>query len=758
MKRTVTILLAIWLFVLNFQVAAEDELVNLALGRGDSAVSVYTVPAISPLPNIFDGDLATSSEVRGDEGIDGPDFSFDLGGPCVISKVILYSASQKSGNTVPYRNDIYFATEPNVWHKYSDLGGSVTYTFISKGELVDGVESPGYICKHEFTMPNINAKYIRMKDPLKTKYRIVYELEVFGNYANAGSSVATLSSIEFDKGVLEPDFYPYQTQYSMNVEGMDTFPAITNALPTDINASVEIIQATEMTKKAEIIVTAQDGVNTKRYTINMGNEEESSSKLKEITATKGKVAPAVSSDVVQYSIAITDDDEMPIIDVSTVSRDAVATILQQPTVSDPKAIIEVANGDGSETTTYTVDVFRYNVKLSTLEVSTGELSPEFSPTVTEYTVTAESGNTPVAITATAADSDAQLSVKQPSDTDNTGRVTVNSEDASVFKNYNITIRYVQNIDQAQIAALSAIRNYTATNDTTESDIFSAVKTAINNPNIAVDWTTEFSKTDATSKKSGSISGVITLTLRDETRNVDINNTISKLTVSGGSGGGGGGGGGGAVVRIPTQNTEPLTDEKEPSTEDNESSTENNEPSTENTNDELTGHWGEDEIRPLLESGVVEGDGESLNLEKEVTRAEFATMLIRGFDIEVVKFSDVGNDVKAEDWFADYVQTAVENKIMQGNGDILRPNDFITREEAATVLMNTYELVFGKLKEKTEVSFTDKNDISEWAKDSVNGAVSAGLIKGFETGEFMPFTQLKREQAMVMIYRMLLHKS
>lgn len=746
MKRVLIVLLAVLLSATNIHVFAEDELVNLALGRGDSAVSVYYVPAISPLPNIFDGNIRTSSEVRGDEGVDGPEFWFDLGGPCVVSKVILYSATQKSGNTVPFRNDIYFATAPNEWHKYSDLGGTVTYTFIPQGELINGVESAGYICKHEFTMPNVNAMYIKMKDPLKSKYRIVYEIEVFGNYAQSGSSVTTLSSIELDKGELTPDFNPYETEYYVDIEDMDSLPVITEAVPQDSNATVEIIQATDITRKAEVIVTASDGINTKQYNINMGGEQTGSSKLKEITSTKGKVSPSISEDITQYSVGITDTDEMPTIEVSTVSDDAVATIIQQPTDADPKAIIEVTTGDGSETTTYTVDVFRYNVNLSSLVVSAGELSPEFSPSVFDYTVAIEDGTEAPTITATAVDSDTQISINQPSATENRGSVTVYAEDENVFRTYNISLDYMHNIDQAQMAALSAIRNYTATNDTVANDILSVVKAEINNPDITAEWTTEFSITKATTKKSGSVTGAITLTLRDDERIVDVSTTISKLTVNGGGGGGGGfgGGGGGAVVRVPE--------------EDNEKPAQPPETPTEKPKDELTGHWGESEIRPLIEKGIVEGDGKSLNLDGKVTRAEFVTMLIRGLNIELVKFEDSGNDVEATDWFADYIQTAVENGFMQGSGNLLRPNDFITREEAATVMMNVYKSNFEKAEDVTAPEFSDEDSISPWAKESVENAASLGLIKGFDTGEFVPLENLKREQAMVMVYRILLQKA
>jgi len=298
----------------------------------------------------------------------------------------------------------------------------------------------------------------------------------------------------------------------------------------------------------------------------------------------------------------------------------------------------------------------------------------------------------------------------------------------------------------QIAVLNAVYGYTATNNTTEADIMTLAKNAVGSDLVEIIWSKDFEKKSATSDKSGSITGELTLTLNGKSVKVTISNTISKLTVSegGGSGGGGGGGfgggGGGAVVDVPT--------------EDDSTSTDNTESSTEITEDELTGHWGESEIRPLVELGIVKGDGKTLNLNGKVTRAEFITMLIRGLSIDIIEFADAGNDVKTSDWFADYIQTAVENGFLQGYDGNIRPNDPITREEAAKVLVSVFESYYKQEVVGGMLTFSDKDNISSWAKQSVEKAVETGLIKGFETGEFAPKQNLKREQAMVMVYRLL----
>jgi len=44
-----------------------------------------------------------------------------------------------------------------------------------------------------------------------------------------------------------------------------------------------------------------------------------------------------------------------------------------------------------------------------------------------------------------------------------------------------------------------------------------------------------------------------------------------------------------------------------------------------------------------------------------------------------------------------------------------------------------------------------NSVSNWAEESVNKAVEAGLINGMVNGEFQLKTSAKHEQEMVLIY-------
>lgn len=98
--------------------------------------------------------------------------------------------------------------------------------------------------------------------------------------------------------------------------------------------------------------------------------------------------------------------------------------------------------------------------------------------------------------------------------------------------------------------------------------------------------------------------------------------------------------------------------------------------------EIAGHWAEKEIKDLVQRGIVKGDGTGLNLTGQVTRAEFAAMMIRVLGLEETEYQGGMQDVHAGDWCAGVIQTCMDHGILQGSGGMMRPDDPITREEMA----------------------------------------------------------------------------
>ena len=228
-------------------------------------------------------------------------------------------------------------------------------------------------------------------------------------------------------------------------------------------------------------------------------------------------------------------------------------------------------------------------------------------------------------------------------------------------------------------------------------------------------------------------------------------------VTGGiSGGGGGGGGGIGSVKPQETVTLPIVTPKPTETGDVTPPPTVTPNPTEQMKKELQGHWGEAELLEMVDKGILKGSGGTLSLEAPVTRSEFITMLVRGLALETKPYAGGFADVTENDWFAEYVQTAVEHGIASGMGDGTFAGDkIISREEMAKMLVNAFEAADeGKTALGETMSFGDSAAISGWALEYVEKAAGYGLLQGDEEKRFRPQSGAQRDQAAVAVGRML----
>lgn len=107
------------------------------------------------------------------------------------------------------------------------------------------------------------------------------------------------------------------------------------------------------------------------------------------------------------------------------------------------------------------------------------------------------------------------------------------------------------------------------------------------------------------------------------------------------------------------------------------------------------------------------------------------------------------DVSVNDWFFAPVKTLAENGVVSGYEDgTFRPQNYITRAEFTKLIMP-----FGdKIAESENVTFSDVFE-NDWYFSCVTKAAAKRLVLGAE-GKFAPGDYIKREDAALIIYRIL----
>lgn len=178
---------------------------------------------------------------------------------------------------------------------------------------------------------------------------------------------------------------------------------------------------------------------------------------------------------------------------------------------------------------------------------------------------------------------------------------------------------------------------------------------------------------------------------------------------------------------------------------------------ENSFSDISNHWAKEEIKLLADKLLLIGYDGKYNPERNITRAEFTTLLIRGLGLDIEKSNvETFNDVKYNDWYFDIINTAYNKELISGYDDnTFRPNKEITREEIIAITIRALEYVEGKgeVDQSVLLKYKDADSISQWAKDSAAKSVKNGIISGKSVDIFDPKSKTKRSESAVIIKRL-----
>src|SRR5690606_28560600 len=107
--------------------------------------------------------------------------------------------------------------------------------------------------------------------------------------------------------------------------------------------------------------------------------------------------------------------------------------------------------------------------------------------------------------------------------------------------------------------------------------------------------------------------------------------------------------------------------------------------------------------------------------KSITRAEFAALIVRTLGLKA-SGAAVFSDVEDSKWYAEPIAAAFEAGIISGrNEGTFAPNDEITREEMAIIIVKAYEAKTKLQTSEGNNDFVDGDAVSSWAQEYVNAA-------------------------------------
>jgi len=163
------------------------------------------------------------------------------------------------------------------------------------------------------------------------------------------------------------------------------------------------------------------------------------------------------------------------------------------------------------------------------------------------------------------------------------------------------------------------------------------------------------------------------------------------------------------------------------------------------------HWAKTYIDEATARGVISGypDGTFLP-DKEMNRAEFATLLWNMAGKPKTRANLPFADVTVGDWYYNQIAWAYENGYIAGVTEKeFRPMALVTREQAMTIL---YRYASNPDAGYAMIGYTDVADISSYAVHAMNWAVDAGIISGVDQMRLAPKANATRAQLSTIIVR------
>lgn len=172
-------------------------------------------------------------------------------------------------------------------------------------------------------------------------------------------------------------------------------------------------------------------------------------------------------------------------------------------------------------------------------------------------------------------------------------------------------------------------------------------------------------------------------------------------------------------------------------------------------------WAKKYIESLAAKQIVSGKtADTFAPNDSITRAQFALILTRILNLPEAEFEGRFSDVpESMDWAVGEIEAANRAGIVSGSNGKFMPNNKITRQQMATMIVRALEYVDSASLEaiNRKVSYVDANTIADYAIEPVGIVTSLGIVGGRTVNGkqlFAPTENATRAQAATMIYNML----
>ncbi|MBD8037320.1 S-layer homology domain-containing protein [Solibacillus sp. A46] len=179
--------------------------------------------------------------------------------------------------------------------------------------------------------------------------------------------------------------------------------------------------------------------------------------------------------------------------------------------------------------------------------------------------------------------------------------------------------------------------------------------------------------------------------------------------------------------------------------------------------DLSTNWAREQIEKLYSLGILEDQSNFFSPNTPVQRLDFAIAIGKAIDLRVLEEQNnrrptsqptIFKDVKRTTKDHNYLVAAVNKGVIKGTTpNTFDPDGFLTRQQAATILVRALGLEGKAPDPGYTTDYKDDYRITDYARDAVYVATQLGLMSG-SNGYFNPKDTLTRAQSSAIIERFL----
>jgi len=168
------------------------------------------------------------------------------------------------------------------------------------------------------------------------------------------------------------------------------------------------------------------------------------------------------------------------------------------------------------------------------------------------------------------------------------------------------------------------------------------------------------------------------------------------------------------------------------------------------------YWASCDIDKLAMNDVVVGYPDRMfKPSRNISRAEFATMIVKGFNKDSYNYGaeKLFNDVPLSHWANSVIAKAVHENLLKGYPDgLFKPNNNVTRAEALCALSKGVNIQMDAARAREILScYSDGASVPEWAQIPIAKALESGALKSSPNSKMIrPYAEATRAEIASML--------